>query len=201
MGETCKIEAAYQLLIMDISVDQSATPTKGFWRTWRREIIRGGVLFGLVVGTGLFHSQHQGPRPLTSARWARSAISTGWTAMAAICLAAAGKSATSGAIGRSSSQTSSLDPQYEWSDRGRGGNGPTASRSMSRRAGATPIRRACSWSCAHRARPYRLRVVGRNVTAAATRAGDYKMSGVKKTTSPVRFTVQLPRNVSVDVST
>ena len=39
---------------MDMSLDQSATPTRGFWRTWRREIIRGGVLFGLVVGTGLF---------------------------------------------------------------------------------------------------------------------------------------------------
>ncbi len=38
---------------MDISVDQTA-PAKSFWRTWRREIVRGGVLFGLVVGTGLF---------------------------------------------------------------------------------------------------------------------------------------------------
>src|SRR5437660_492352 len=41
---------------MDMSVEQSApaTPARRFWRTWRREIIRGGVLFGLVVGTGLF---------------------------------------------------------------------------------------------------------------------------------------------------
>jgi len=39
---------------MDMSLDQSATPNRSFWRTWRREIVRGGVLFTLVVGTGLF---------------------------------------------------------------------------------------------------------------------------------------------------
>src|SRR2546428_12031244 len=41
---------------MDMPLDQSvpATPARRIWRTWRREIIRGGVLFGLVVGAGLF---------------------------------------------------------------------------------------------------------------------------------------------------
>jgi hypothetical protein len=38
---------------MDISLDQSS-PAKRFWRTWRREIIRGAVLFGLVLGAGMF---------------------------------------------------------------------------------------------------------------------------------------------------
>jgi hypothetical protein len=38
---------------MDISLDQPS-PAKRFWRTWRREIIRGGVLFGLVLGAGMF---------------------------------------------------------------------------------------------------------------------------------------------------
>jgi hypothetical protein len=38
---------------MDILLDQHS-PAKRFWRTWRREIIRGGVLFGLVLGAGLF---------------------------------------------------------------------------------------------------------------------------------------------------
>jgi hypothetical protein len=38
---------------MDISLDQSS-PAKRFWRTWRREIVRGAVLFGLVLGAGLF---------------------------------------------------------------------------------------------------------------------------------------------------
>jgi hypothetical protein len=38
---------------MDISLEQPS-PAKRFWRTWRREIIRGGVLFGLVLGGGLF---------------------------------------------------------------------------------------------------------------------------------------------------
>src|SRR5687767_3341432 len=38
---------------MDILLDQQG-PAKRFWRTWRREIIRGGVLFGLVLGVGLF---------------------------------------------------------------------------------------------------------------------------------------------------
>jgi hypothetical protein len=40
---------------MDMSLEQAhPTPAKRFWRTWRREIIRGGVLFGLVLGAGLF---------------------------------------------------------------------------------------------------------------------------------------------------
>ena len=38
---------------MDILLDQPSS-AKRFWRTWRREIIRGGVLFGLVLGAGLF---------------------------------------------------------------------------------------------------------------------------------------------------
>ena len=38
---------------MDMSLDQP-TPIKRFWRTWRREIVRGSVLFGIVVGVGLF---------------------------------------------------------------------------------------------------------------------------------------------------
>jgi hypothetical protein len=38
---------------MDMSLDQPS-PIKRFWRTWRRELVRGGVLFGLVVGVGLF---------------------------------------------------------------------------------------------------------------------------------------------------
>ena len=37
---------------MDMSLEQPS-PFKKFLRTWRREIIRGGVLFGLVVGAGL----------------------------------------------------------------------------------------------------------------------------------------------------
>jgi hypothetical protein len=38
---------------MDMSLDQPS-PVKRFLRTWRRELIRGGVLFGIVVGCGLF---------------------------------------------------------------------------------------------------------------------------------------------------
>ena len=38
---------------MDMPLDQPA-PIRRFWRTWRRELIRGGGLFGLVVGAGLF---------------------------------------------------------------------------------------------------------------------------------------------------
>ena len=38
---------------MDISLNQPS-PAKRFWHTWRREIVRGGVLFGLVMGAGLF---------------------------------------------------------------------------------------------------------------------------------------------------
>jgi hypothetical protein len=38
---------------MDILLNQPS-PAKRFWHTWRREIVRGGVLFGLVLGAGLF---------------------------------------------------------------------------------------------------------------------------------------------------
>src|SRR5256885_12235037 len=39
---------------MDMSLDQApTTPAKRFWRTWRREIVRAGVLFTLVVFGGL----------------------------------------------------------------------------------------------------------------------------------------------------
>jgi hypothetical protein len=38
---------------MDMSLDQPSS-FKRFLRTWRREIIRGSVLFGIVVGCGLF---------------------------------------------------------------------------------------------------------------------------------------------------
>src|ERR1700758_5245338 len=40
---------------MSTSLDHTQpSPARRFWRTWRREIVRGGVLFGLVVGAGLF---------------------------------------------------------------------------------------------------------------------------------------------------
>ena len=51
--ETYKIESAYQQLTMDMSLDHP-TPVRRFLRTWRRELIRGGVLFTLVLCTGLF---------------------------------------------------------------------------------------------------------------------------------------------------
>src|SRR5919198_4618057 len=56
---------------MDIPLDQAApNPARRFWRTWRREIVRGGVLFALVLCTGLFirsasHNIHV-PSPLSA---------------------------------------------------------------------------------------------------------------------------------------
>ena len=41
---------------MHMALDQPS-PIRRFFRTWRREIIRGGVLFGLVLGVGLAVSQ------------------------------------------------------------------------------------------------------------------------------------------------
>jgi putative adhesin len=40
-------------------------PARSFWRTWRREIIRGGVLFGVVVCVGLVVSQVHVGMPVT----------------------------------------------------------------------------------------------------------------------------------------
>src|SRR6266545_4413381 len=45
---------------MSMPLDPSAassSPAPSFWRTWRREIVRGGVLFGLVVCVGLVVSR------------------------------------------------------------------------------------------------------------------------------------------------
>ncbi|MDP3909477.1 MAG: hypothetical protein Q8Q14_03715 [Gemmatimonadales bacterium] len=36
-----------------MAIDHPASPFRRFLRTWRRELIRGGVLFGLVLGVGL----------------------------------------------------------------------------------------------------------------------------------------------------
>ncbi len=42
---------------MSMSIEQPSaplpSPARQFWRTWRRDIIRGGVLFSLVVGVGV----------------------------------------------------------------------------------------------------------------------------------------------------
>jgi hypothetical protein len=50
---------------LDPTSSTPPSPARSFWRTWRREIIRGGVLFGLVVSVGLAVSQVHVGMPVT----------------------------------------------------------------------------------------------------------------------------------------
>jgi putative adhesin len=50
---------------LDPTSSPPPSPARSFWRSWRREIIRGGVLFGLVVCVGLVVSQVHVGMPVT----------------------------------------------------------------------------------------------------------------------------------------
>jgi len=185
---------------MDISVDQSATPTKGFWRTWRREIIRGGVLFGLVVGTGLFIRSIKVHVPDLGTLGSFGDFN--WGDGDGGDLFGRGRE-----VGDEWSYRALLKPnQQVWI---RNTNGPIEV--VAGTGDSLEIHVEKSW---RNSDPQSVQLVPvlteRGLTVCAlwdardrrcNEGGDYKMNGVKKNDVAVRFTVQLPRNVSVDVST
>ena len=185
---------------MDISVDQSATPTKGFWRTWRREIIRGGVLFGLVVGTGLFIRSIKVHVPDLGALGSFGDFN--WGDGDGGDLFGRGRE-----VGDEWNYRVLLKPnQQVWI---RNTNGPIEV--VAGTGDSLEIHVEKSW---RNSDPQSVQLVPvlteRGLTVCAlwdardrrcNEGGDYKMNGVKKNDVAVRFTVQLPRSVSVDVST
>ena len=186
---------------MDMSLDQSATPTRRFWRTWRREIIRGGVLFGLVVGMGLFIRSikiHM-PTPLGALG---SFGDFNWGDGDGGNLFGGGRE-----VGDEWNYRALLKPnQHVWI---RNTNGPIEV--VAGEGDSLEIQVEKSW---RHSDPQSVQLVPvlteRGLTVCAlwdardrrcNEGGDYRMNGVKKNDVAVRFTVQLPRNIAIDVST
>ncbi len=186
---------------MDMSLDQSATPTRRFWRTWRREIIRGGVLFGLVVGTGLFirSIRIHVPSPLGALG---SFGDFNWGDGDGSDLFGRGRE-----VGDPWDYSVLLKPnQQVWI---RNTNGPIEV--VAGTGDSLLIHVEKSW---RNSDPQSVQVVPvlseRGLTVCAlweardrrcNEGGDYRISGPKKNDVAVRFTVELPRNVSIDAST
>src|SRR6266550_440209 len=186
---------------MDMSLDQSATPTRRFWRTWRREIIRGGVLFGLVVGTGLFirSVRIRVPSPLGALG---SFGDFNWGDGDGGDLFGRGRQ-----VGDAWEYRALIKPtQHVWI---RNTNGPIDV--VAGTGDSLVINVEKSW---RNSDPQSVQLIPvlteRGLTVCAVweardqrcnEGGDYRMNGVKKNDVAVRFTVQLPRNVPVDVST
>jgi len=189
---------------MDMHLDQvapSPTPAKRFWRTWRREIIRGGVLFGLVVGTGLFirSIKIRVPSPLGTLG---SFGDFNWGDGEGSDLFGHGRE-----VGDEWEYKALITPtQHVWI---RNTNGPIEV--VAATGDSLVIQAEKSWRTSD---PQSVQLVPvlteRGLTVCAlwdarerrcNEGGDYRMNGVKKNDVAVRFTVQLPRNVPVDVST
>ena len=189
---------------MDMHLDQlapSPTPTKRFWRTWRRELIRGGVLFGLVVCAGLFirSIKIHVPSPLGTLG---SFGDFNWGDGEGSDLFGRGRE-----VGDEWEYKALITPtQRVWV---RNTNGPIEVVAAS--GDSLVIQAEKSWRTSD---PQSVQLVpvltDRGLTVCAlwdarerrcNEGGDYRMNGVKKNDVAVRFTVQLPRNVPVDVST
>ena len=188
---------------MDMSLDQSApaTPARRFWRTWRREIIRGGVLFGLVVGTGLFirSIRIHVPSPLGALG---SFGDFNWGDGEGGDLFGRGRE-----VGDPWEYRVLLKPtQHVWI---RNTNGPIEV--VAGTGDSLVIQAEKSWRSSD---PQSVQLVPvlteRGLTVCAlweardrrcNEGGDYRMNGVKKNDVAVRFTVQLPHNISINAST
>jgi len=190
---------------MDMSLDQSATPTRRFWRTWRREIIRGAVLFILVISGGLglravFHSvKAHIPESLGSLG---SFGDFNWGDGEGGDLFGRGRE-----VGDPWEYRVLLKPtQHVWI---RNTNGPIEV--IAATGDSLVIQAEKSWRTSD---PQSVQLVPvlteRGVTVCAlwdardqrcNEGGEYHMNGVKKNDVAVRFTVQLPRNIPINAST
>src|SRR5438093_660369 len=188
---------------MDMPVDQTApaTPARRIWRTWRREIIRGGVLFGLVVGAGLFirSIRIHVPSPLGALG---SFGDFNWGDGDGGNLFGGGRE-----VGDAWDYRALIKPnQHIWI---RNTNGPIEV--VSGTGDSVVIHVEKSW---RQSDPQSVKVVPvlteRGLTVCAlweareqrcNEGGDYRMNGVRKNDVAVRFTIQLPRNVPIDAST
>jgi hypothetical protein len=189
---------------MDSSLDQSPpTPIKRFWRTWRREIIRGGVLFGVVVGTGLFirnaASHVHMPAPLGALG---SFGDFNWGDGDGGDLFAGGRE-----TGDEWEYRAAIKPsQHVWI---RNTNGPIEV--VAGDDDTLYVQVEKSWRHSDPGSVQLVPVVtARGVTICAmwqareqrcADGGDYRMNGVRKNDVAVRFTVHLPKGVPIEAST
>lgn len=188
---------------MDMTIAQS-TPKQSFFRTWRRELIRGGVLFTLVVGIGLFirNFKHDMPTPwgvlgsFGDFDWGDGDGDRGGS------LFGGGRE-----IGDPwEFRTQLKSEQIVWI---RNTNGPIDV--VPSESDWLEITAEKSW---RRSSPGSVEMVAvpsaRGVTICALwegrerrcgEDGDYRLNGVRKNDVAVRFTVHLPRGTPVDAST
>ena len=187
---------------MDILLDQPS-PTKRFWRTWRREIIRGGVLFGLVLGAGLFLLNAKRNIRVPSPLGALGAFGDfNWGDGEASNLFGGGRE-----VGDPWEYKALIKPsQHVWI---RNTNGPIDV--VAGHSESLFVHVEKSW---RHSDPQSVQIVPvlteRGVTICAMWAaremrceegGDYRLNGVKKNDVAVRFVVELPHSVPVEAST
>jgi hypothetical protein len=189
---------------MDMSLEQPSS-FKRFLRTWRREIIRGGVLFTLVLCAGLIV---RGAVRNVKARIPESLGALGsfgnfdW---------GDGEGGNLFDHGRSTGdewhyQTKLKDGQQVWI---RNTNGPVEV--VGGTGDALEVHAEKSWRHSGPSSVHLMKVeTDRGVTICAMweareerceDGGEYRMNGVRKNDVAVRFTVVLPRGVHLDVST
>ena len=186
---------------MSTSLDQTQpSPAKRFWRAWRREIVRGGVLFGLVVGAGFFVRSiriHVPTLPDLS-----SLGDFNWDGDNGGDQFGSGRQ-----VGDTWTYRAFIKPsQQVWI---RNTNGPIDV--VAGTGDSLVIRAEKSWNASD---PQQVQIVpvptDRGLTVCAVwqardsrcnDGGEYHLSGLAKNDIAVRFTVQLPRNVAIDVST
>jgi hypothetical protein len=188
---------------MDILLDPQH-PTKRFWRTWRREIIRGGVLFGLVLGAGLFFRNVKRNIHVPSPLGALGAFGDfNW-----------GDGEGGGdlfghdrTVGGNWEYRAYITPsQQVWI---RNTNGPIDV--VPGRSDSLVVRVEKSWRNSDPESVQMIPVLSeRGVTICAMwearemrcqEGGDYRLNGVKKNDVAVRIVVELPHSVPVDAST
>jgi hypothetical protein len=187
---------------MDISLDQP-TPAKRFWRTWRREIIRGGVLFGLVVGAGLFIRNVKRNIQIPSPLGALGAFGDfNWGDGEGGDLFGHGRE-----MGDPWEYRAFITPsQRVWI---KNTNGPIEV--VAGHSDTLFVHAEKSW---RHSDPQSVQLIpvltARGLTICAMwearemrcqEGGDYRLNGVKKNDVAVRITVELPRNVPIEVGT
>jgi len=188
---------------MNMSIDQVATPStaKRIWRTWRREIVRGGVLFGLVVGAGLFIRSIKVNVP--SSLGALGAFGDfNWGDGEGGDLFGRGRH-----VGDPWEYHALIKPsQHVWI---RNTNGPIDV--VGGKSDSLEVHVEKSW---RNSDPGSVQIIpvptqlGITICAVwearetrCNEGGDYRMNGVRKNDVAVRFTVVLPKGVPIDAST
>src|SRR6266511_1569119 len=175
------------------------SPLRRFFRTWRREIIRGGMLFGVVVAAGLAFSQ------------VRIGFGLPWQALRSLKGFDIDFDSDMFGPGRE------IGDRWEWRGAVKPGqelwvrntNGPVEV--LPGTGDVVEVIAEKSWRHSDPAGVRMMAVPSvRGVTICAVWAGrearcgdggDYHLEGVRRNDLAVRFTVKLPSGVKVDVST